>query len=260
MAQIPRDSYTAFTSAPAFEDTSARAHVSAHEDEMAPLRFGADERSRQGSPEAYRAPRASRFRTIQGPLLFAAVCGALIAVTWTAWTTVLEAIAEGAADLAAREGDGRAQVSATVGLVALATLGFVVAWWRGSHPQRAVRLSDDRGRMAVDAIAGQLRASFLHVDEVRDAEVRVENRGRSRVRVRAWLRVSPEARIDDVLDGIDEAAEWLVHHRLGLLLSEPPLADVKYDELDLRMTRPAAPLAPERTRAGRTQTSDDEDA
>src|SRR3546814_20573980 len=88
------------------------------------------------------------------------------------------------------------------------------------------------------------------MDEIRDAEVRIENRGRSRLRVRAWLRVSPEARIDDVLDGVDEAADWLVHHRLGLLLAEPPLADVKYDELDLRPTRPASPrrTRPERKR------------
>lgn len=245
MVRLPRGSYTVFTSAPALED------------EVAPLRFGSDERD--ASPEAYRAPRAARLQSIRGPLLFASLCGALIAVAWTAWTPVLEAIAEGASDLAALEGDGRAQFTATAGLVALAALGFVLAWWRGSHPQRPVRLSDDRGRMAVDAVAGQLRAAILEVDEVRDAEVRVENRGRNRVRVRAWLRVSPEARIDDVLDGVDEAADWLVHHRLGLLLSEPPLADVKYDEIDLRTTRPAA-TATGRSLAGRMQTPDDEDA
>ena len=102
-----------------------------------------------------------------------------------------------------------------------------------------------------------MRASILELDEIRDAEVRVENRGRSRVRVRAWLRVSPEARIDDVLDEVDEAADWLVHHRLGLLLSEPPLADVKYDELDLRTTRPSA----NNNGGGRSRRmSDDEDA
>jgi hypothetical protein len=123
--------------------------------------------------------------------------------------------------------------------VAVAVLGFVISWSRHTHPRRAVRLSEERGRMAVDDIAGQLRASILEMDEIREADVRVENRGRSRVRVRAWLRVSPEARIDDVLDEVDEAADWLVHHRLGLLLSEPPLADVKYDELDLRTTRPS---------------------
>lgn len=258
MAQVPHDSYTAFTSASALEDDSAFNGDSA--DEMAPLRFGADERARHDSSEAYRAPRASRLRTVRGPLLFASLCAALIAVTWTAWTPVLDASAKAAADLAARDGDGRAQVTATVGLMTLAALGFIVAWWRGSHPRRAVRLSDDRGRMAVDAIAGQLRTSILDVDEVRDAEVSVENRGRSRVRVRAWIRVSSGARIDDVLDGVDAAADWLVHHRLGLLLSEPPLADVKYDELDLRMTRPATAVGPARTPAGRTQTSDDEDA
>jgi len=223
MAQLPRDSYRTFNSPPPFEA------------EAAPLRFGADESEVTG----YRAPRAGRLRAARAALVLSVLCSALIAVTWTAWTPVLDAIAEGAATLAGREGDGRAQVTTTVVLVAIAILGFVVSWSRSTRPRRAVRLSDDRGRMAVDDIAGQLRASILELDEIREAEVRVENRGRSRVRVRAWLRVSPEARIDDVLDEVDEAADWLVHHRLGLLLSEPPLADVKYDELDLRTTRPS---------------------
>ena len=92
--------------------------------------------------------------------------------------------------------------------------------------------------MAVDAIAGQLRAAILDQGAVRDADVAIENRGQGRVRVRAWLRVEPDARIDDVLDAVDDLADWLIHGRLGLVLAEPPLADVRYDELDLRATRP----------------------
>lgn len=226
MARLPSDSYRPLSS-PAFEAQAA------------PLRFGADARDAD-APAEYRAPRASRLRVLRAPLLLTLACAALIVATWLAWGAVMEAVADGASALAAREGDGQAQVTATVALVAVAMLGFVVTWSLNTRPRRAVRLSDDRGRMAVDDIAGQLRASILELDEIRDAEVRVENRGRSRVRVRAWLRVSSEARIDDVLDEVDEAADWLVHHRLGLLLSEPPLADVKYDELDLRTTRPSA--------------------
>jgi hypothetical protein len=219
MAQLPSDSYRPLSS-PAFEA------------EAAPLRFGADTRDADAAVE-YRAPRSSRLRVLRGPLLLTLACGALIAATWLAWGAVMDAVAAGA------------------------VLGFVVSWPRSTRPRRAVRLSDDRGRMAVDDIAGQLRASILELDEIRDAEVRVENRGGSRVRVRAWLRVSSEARIDDVLDEVDAAADWLVHHRLGLLLSEPPLADVKYDELDLRTTRPSAYS----NGGGRSRRmSDDEDA
>jgi len=225
MARLPRDSYDSFAGARAL-------------DSAAPLRFGGEA---EESATDYTIPRPSRFRSLRGPIAFAVLCASLIVVAWVAWTPVLDTVAEGSSTLAEREGDGRTQLTTTVFLVALGTLGFVLAWWRGTHPRRPVHLSGERGRMAVDAIAGQLRASILELDEVRDAEVSVENRGRSRVRVHAWLRVSPEARIDDVLDGVDDAADWLVHHRLGLLLSEPPLADVKYDELDLRTTRASSP-------------------
>ncbi len=225
MARLPRDSFDSLSGARALDGGAS-------------LRFGV---GADAPEDEYRAPRFSRWIALRAPTSVAAVCAALVVVTWVAWSPVLDAVAEGSAALAAREGDGQTRVTASVVLGAIATLGFVVAWWRGTHPRRAVRLSGERGRMTVDAIAGQLRDAILEVDEVRDVEVSVENRGRSRVRVRAWLRVSPEARIDDVLDGVDDAADWLIHHRLGLLLSEPPLADVKYDELDLRTTRHSSP-------------------
>src|SRR5690606_1744370 len=142
------------TSTPAFEV-----------DAPPPLRFGAPD-ARAGDEATYRAPRAPRLRAIRGAMLLAVVCLALIAVTWTAWTPVLEGVADAASTLAGREGDGRAQVTATVGLAAVAVFGFVVSWSRVTHPRRAVRLSDDRGTMAVDAIAGQLRASILELDEI----------------------------------------------------------------------------------------------
>jgi len=100
--------------------------------------------------------------------------------------------------------------------------------------------------MSVDAIAGQLRAAILDLPEVRAAEVMVENRGGGQVRVRTQLQVTAEARIDNALDGVDDAADWLVHHRLGLMLTEPPLAEVRYDELDLRAARAASGGGPAR--------------
>lgn len=237
MAQLPRDSSRPFATPPAFRPPL--------EVEPPPLRFDADspadaaDADDDAAIEGYRSPRASRWRALRAPLAFTLCVAGLIAATWLAWTPVLDAVAEGASALAGREGDERTRPTVTVALGALAVLGFVLAWWRGTHPRRAVRLSGDRGRMAVDAIGGRIRASLLEMEEVREAEVGVENRGRGRVRVRAWIRISPEARIDDVLDGVDDAAERLVQDRLGLRLSEPPLADVRYDELDLRAGRAA---------------------
>ena len=175
----------------------------------------------------------------------------MLVVTWMAWSTVLDALSEGAATLAAREGDGRTQESVSVGLVAIAVLAFVGAWWRHSHPRRPVRLSDGRGTISVDAIAGQLRAAILDLPEVRSAEVMVENRGGGQVRVRTHLRVTAETRIDDALDGVDDAADWFVHHQLGLMLAEPPLAEVRYDELDLRAARSGAGVSASDRAAGR---------
>ena len=117
---------------------------------------------------------------------------------------------------------------------AVALLVWAAAWGRATHPRRAVRLSGGRGRIAVDAIAGGLRTALLDIPEVREAEVRVENRRRGRVLVHAWLRVTPQARIDDTLDDVDGTAEWLIEEQLRLTLAEPPLVDVRYDELDLR--------------------------
>jgi len=192
----------------------------------------------------YAASRASRFAMLRWPLAVTLVVAVLIAATWTAWSPVMTGVSEGASTLAARKGDGQTRVSVTVALVAFALLAFAAAWWRGSHPRRPVRLSDGRGTIAVDAIAGQLRAAILDLPEVRAAEVAVENRGGGQIRVRSWLRVTAEARIDDVLDAVDDVADWLVHHHLGLLLSEPPLAEVRYDELNLRAAR-----APDGSRA-----------
>jgi len=206
-------------------------------DAAEPLRFDA---TSDAAADEYRAPRPGRARELRGAFVISALAALLIAVTWIAWGTVLTSTSEALATLAGREHDGQTRESVTVALAAAALLAFIVAWWRGSHPRRPVRLSDGRGTMTVDAIAGRLRESILELPQVRQAEVSVENRGGGRVRVRTWLRVASDARIDAALDGVDDAADWLVHHRLGLLLSEPPLVDVRYDELDLRAGRRAS--------------------
>lgn len=211
----------------------------------APLRFGerALPSERDGAHDeaavvrAYRTPRPSLLRRYRAPLLLAVPCLVLVLATWFAWAPVLDAVSTGAAELVAREGDGQTQLTVTIALVAITLLGFVVAWARATHPRRAVHLSGERGRMAVDVIAGGLRDAFLELRDVREAEVSVQNRGRGRVLVRAWLRVSRDTRIDDTLDKVDDAAEWLIRARLGLELAEPPLVDVRYDELDLRAAR-----------------------
>ncbi len=210
------------------------------------LRFDAPARDHDGPDEheddarlapSYVAPRDGWFRRVRPALLLSVLCAALTTATWLAWSPALEGVAEGASALAEREGDGQTQVTVTVALVAVALLGFVLAWARGTHPRRPVRLSRGRGRMAVDAVAGALREDLLALREVRDAEVRVENRGRRGLLIHAWLRVHADARIDDTLERVDTAADRLVYERLGLVLAEPPLVDVRYDELDLRAAR-----------------------
>src|SRR5690606_6942809 len=115
----------------------------------------------------YAAPRDGALRAYRGAVLLAGACAGLIATAWTAWSAVLDGVADGASALMAREGDGQTQATATVALGAVATLGFVTTWWRRSHPRRAVRLSGGRGRMAVDDIAGELRRAILDLPEVR---------------------------------------------------------------------------------------------
>lgn len=216
---------------------------------LPPLRFDAPDAPRTPhvghEPDStvfpdYVAPRDRWLRRYRGALLLTLACIALAAGAWLAWTPVLEGVAEGAETLAGREGDGRTQVTVTVGLVAVVLLGFAAAWGRSTHPRRAVRLSRGRGSMAVDAIAGVLRDDLLILREVRGAEVRVENRGRRGLLVHAWLQVHADARIDEVLERVDTVTDELVYERLGLVLAEPPLVDVRYDELDLRAARTSA--------------------
>ena len=187
------------------------------------------------APSGYRSPQPSRWRAYRGALLLALACAAAVAVTWAADEAILRGMRDGAG-WALERTDDRARSIATVVFAAVAALGLVAAWGRATHPRRAVRLSDGRGRMAVDEIAGALRGSLLERADMRSAEVRVENRHRHGIRVHAWLRVTRDARIDEVLEAVDRATEALAR-RLGMTLAELPLVDVRYDELDLRAGR-----------------------
>ncbi|MDO9443841.1 MAG: hypothetical protein Q7K37_00865, partial [Dehalococcoidia bacterium] len=187
------------------------------------------------APPAYRSPRGSRRRAYRGALLLAIACGAAVAVTWAADEAVLRGVRDGAG-WALERTDDQARSITTVVFASIAALGLVAAWGRATHPRRAVRLSDGRGRMAVDEIAGALRESLLERADMRSAEVRVENRHRHGIRVHAWLRVTRDARIDEVLEAVDRATEALAQ-RLDMTLAELPLVDVRYDELDLRAGR-----------------------
>lgn len=186
-------------------------------------------------PIAYRAPRPRRLAFYRGAIWTALACAALIALTWIAPTEALRSVRDGASWLLART-DERGQAAVTVVLVAFAALAFAAAWGRATHPRRAVRLSDGRARMAVDEIAGALRDALEGRADTRAVEVRVENRGRHGLRLYAWLRVTRDARIDEVLEAVDAEAAALLR-RLGLPLAELPLVDVRYDELDLRAGR-----------------------
>src|SRR5690606_15302103 len=126
-----------------------RSQVRALDDGVAlpALRFDAPARDHDGPDgqeddarlaPSYVSPRDGWFRRVRPALLLALLCAGLIATTWLAWTPALEGVSEGASALAAREGDGQTQVTVTVALAALALLGFVLAWARGTHPRRAV--------------------------------------------------------------------------------------------------------------------------
>jgi len=191
----------------------------------------------RAAASTYRAPRDPLLRTYRFAIFVAVLCIAAIVLTQVAWQHTLDIVATTAAELAGREGDGQTQLTVTIALATIALLGFVIAWGAATHPRRAVRLSGDRGRMSVDAVAGALRNELLELRDVREATVAVENKGGGKILVRAWLHVGTDSRIDDTLDQVDDTTEWLVHQQLGLILAEPPLLDVRYDELDLRAAR-----------------------
>lgn len=181
----------------------------------------------------YTAPRNGWLKRYRGAMLASGGCAALLAATWIAWAEMMTGVSTGA-DWLLHHDDERLRASVSLALGALGLLVWVGTWARHTHPRRAVELGDGRGRVGMDTIAGGLRQLLLEVEHVHDAEVQVEQGRRGRLRVRAWLRVTPEARIDHTLDAVDDAAEWLVEQQLRLALAEPPLVDVRYEALDLR--------------------------
>jgi hypothetical protein len=180
--------------------------------------------------------RVRREHPYRGAVLLALVLLALAAVMLVAAAEVLRGIEQGVGWLLAWDNEYRRVLVATA-LIALAILALIVAWGRATSRRRPVRLSAGRGRIAVDAIASQLRAAIEAHPDIRRAEVQVENRHRSGLRVDVRLHVGAQARIDDTLDAVDDAAEEIVQRRLGVALDGAPLVDVTYEELDLRAGR-----------------------
>ena len=188
------------------------------------------------APAAYRSRNPRRAHPYRGAVLLALSCLAAAGAAWLAAAEVLLGIEQGAGWLRERDSTAHRGMAATA-LVALGLLALVVAWGRDTAPRRPVRLADGRGRMAIDAIEALLRGAIMADPDVREAQVWVENAHRRGLRVDVHLRVVPQARIDDVVDGVDTAAEDLVHRRLGVPMDGLPVVNVTYDELDLRAGR-----------------------
>jgi hypothetical protein len=183
-----------------------------------------------------RRPRRGRAGALRAPLLVTLVAAAAIAATWAASTPALAGAASGVAWLQAQN-DLRAREMLTTVLAAAAALSFVVAWARATSPRRPVRLASGRGRIAVEAVAGELRATLLERPDVVAARVEVENRHRRGLWVSGRLDVTPSARLEETLRAATLATEELVNGRLGVALATAPRFDLRYDELDLRAGR-----------------------
>ena len=74
---------------------------------------------------------------------------------------------------------------------------------------------------------------MLEDPQLREARVRVANRHRRGVSVRAALSVTPDARLAETAAAAREAIAETLHERTGLALAEPPEIELHYEELIL---------------------------
>lgn len=165
-------------------------------------------------------------------MLLAAVAGALIAVVWLAPMEALDASAEGVAWMERRLTPS-AQAVATIALATVGLLGLVIAWARRTALGRPVALPAG-GRITVTEIARRLEQLIEEGDDVRRAEVRVDNLHRRGLRVSSRIHVGPQANLTGAIQSVSEAAELLLHGHLLVRLSSPPSVELHFDELDLR--------------------------
>lgn len=163
--------------------------------------------------------------------LLAAAAAVLLAVTWGASNEALDAVAQGAAWLQARN-DIAARAALSVVLVAGAALAFVVAWSRTTDPRRPVRVSGGRGTIAVDEVARWMRDAVRERTDIRDVVIAVQSQGKG-VRVAARIAVTADARLQETSRGARAAIEQVLAAHVGVPLAAEPQIELRYEELRL---------------------------
>lgn len=182
-----------------------------------------------------RVPRTPRFEGYRGAIVLAAITAALIAVVWLAPVAALDASAEAVAWMESRLSPS-AQAVATVALASVGLLGLVIAWARRTALGRPVTLPAG-GRITVTEIARRLEQLIEEREDVRRAEVLVDNLHRRGLRVTSRIHVDAQANLTGAIQSVSEAAELLLHGHLLVRLSSPPSVELHFDELDLRSGR-----------------------
>lgn len=170
-------------------------------------------------------------------LLFALIAAAVVAVAWLAPVVALDAAAAAIGWLRMHN-DVTGRAALTVVVVAAAALAWVGVWARATAPRRPVRVAGGRGTIPVDEIAAWLTAQLELRDDVRDAAVSVQHRGKG-VRVAARMAVTPDARLDDTTDGARTIIERVLTSQVGAPLDAAPAIELRYEELRLRPRRAA---------------------
>jgi hypothetical protein len=125
---------------------------------------------------------------------------------------------------------------ATVALASIGLLGLVIAWARRTALGRPAQLPTG-GQISMAEIARRLEQIIEEREDVRRAEVRVDNLHGRGLRVSARIHVDPQANLSAAIESVSEAAELLLHGHLLVRLSSPPSVELHFDELDLRSGR-----------------------
>ena len=187
------------------------------------------------TPRPRARPRPRRLDGYRGAIALALVASALIAVIWLAPAPTLDASTEAIAWMEQRlTPTGQAVV--TVALATIALLGLVIAWARRTALGRPVTLPAG-GQIEVSEIATRLEALIEEHEDIRRAEVMVDNLHRRGLRVSSRIHVGAQANLTGAIQSVSEAAELLLHGHLLVRLSSPPSVELHFDELDLRSGR-----------------------
>lgn len=184
---------------------------------------------------ATRRRRKQRFEGYRGAIFVTVLASALIAVVWLVPFETLNASDEAIAWLESRLTPA-GQALATTGLVTLALLSLALAWARATALRRPVSLPGS-GKIGVDEIGSWLRQMIEAREDIRVAEIRIDNLHRRGVRVSSRIHVASHANLTGAIEAVSEAAELLLHGHLLVRLSSPPSIEVHFDELDLRSGR-----------------------